>query len=46
MDLVMDGGYIDLARLITKKFRLEEINDVFDAMTKHQIKGRWVCAFE
>jgi Zn-dependent alcohol dehydrogenase len=45
IDLVLEGGYMDLGKLITKKFKLEEINDVFDAMTKHQIMGRWVCAF-
>ena len=46
MDLVMDGTYINLGRLITRKFRLNEIGDVFDAMTKREIIGRWVCAFE
>jgi S-(hydroxymethyl)glutathione dehydrogenase / alcohol dehydrogenase len=46
MDMIMDGDYIDLGKLITRKFRLEDINDVYDAMTKRQIIGRWVCAFE
>jgi S-(hydroxymethyl)glutathione dehydrogenase / alcohol dehydrogenase len=46
MDLVMSGGYIDLGKLITRKFKLEEITDVFNAMTKREIIGRWVCAFE
>jgi Zn-dependent alcohol dehydrogenase len=46
MDLVLDGGYANLGKLITKKFKLEDINDVFDAMGKRQIVGRWVCAFE
>jgi len=46
MDLVMDGSYIDLGKLITKKFKLDQINDVYDAMTKREIIGRWVCAFE
>ena len=46
MDLVMDGAYIDLGELITKKFNLDQINDVYNAMTKREIIGRWVCAFE
>ena len=46
MDLVMNGTYISLGKLMTKKFKLEEINDVFNAMTKREIVGRWVCAFE
>jgi Zn-dependent alcohol dehydrogenase len=46
MDLVMDGAYINLSKLITRKFSLDQISDVFDAMTKRQIIGRWVCAFE
>ena len=46
MDLVLNGGYIDLGKLISKKFKLEQINDVFDAMTKHRIIGRWVCAWD
>ena len=45
-DMVMDGRYINLSKLITKKFRLEQINDAFEAMTKRQIIGRWVCTFE
>jgi D-arabinose 1-dehydrogenase-like Zn-dependent alcohol dehydrogenase len=31
---------------VTKKFKLEEINDVADAMVKRQIHGRWVCAWD
>jgi Zn-dependent alcohol dehydrogenase len=42
----MDRRYIDLSKLITKKFRLEQINDAFKAMGKRQIIGRWVCTFE
>jgi S-(hydroxymethyl)glutathione dehydrogenase/alcohol dehydrogenase len=45
-EMVMTGDYIDLSNLISRKFKLEEINDVFEAMTKRQIIGRWVCAFE
>jgi S-(hydroxymethyl)glutathione dehydrogenase/alcohol dehydrogenase len=45
-DMVMNGNYINLDKLITKKFKLEELSDVFDAMGKHQIIGRWVCEFD
>jgi S-(hydroxymethyl)glutathione dehydrogenase/alcohol dehydrogenase len=37
---------LKLDKLITKKFKLEQINDVADAMYKRQIQGRWVCAFD
>lgn len=37
---------LKLDKLITKKFKLEEINDVAEAMEKRQIKGRWVCEFD
>jgi len=46
VDMIMNGNYISLDKLITKKFKLEEIGDVFDAMAKHQIIGRWVCEFD
>ena len=45
-DMIMEGRYISLNKLITKKFKLEQINDVFEAMTKRQIIGRWVCEFD
>ena len=35
--------FLKLDKLITKKFKLEQINDVADAMLKRQIHGRWVC---
>ncbi len=41
-DMAMRGDFI-LDRLITKKFKVEEINDVAEAMRKRQIIGRWVC---
>ncbi|MBN2038994.1 MAG: alcohol dehydrogenase catalytic domain-containing protein [Spirochaetes bacterium] len=44
-DLVMDKRYIDLDKLITKKFKLEELQSVHDAMREHKIHGRWVCEF-
>lgn len=46
VDMVMRGEYIDLGKLISKKFKVEQINDVFDAMAKRQIIGRWVCAWD
>ena len=46
IELVMNKRYIDLSKLITKKFRLEEINDAFEALGKRRIIGRWVCAFD
>jgi S-(hydroxymethyl)glutathione dehydrogenase/alcohol dehydrogenase len=45
VDMVARGDY-NLKRLITKKFGLQEINDVFDAMARRKIIGRWLCAFE
>ena len=35
-----------LDKLVTNKFKLEDINDVAEKMTKRQIRGRWVCAFD
>ncbi len=37
---------LKLDKLVTNKFKLEQINDVADAMYKRQIQGRWVCAFD
>lgn len=37
---------LKLDKLITKKFKLEDLNDVAEAMDKRQIRGRWVCAFD
>jgi S-(hydroxymethyl)glutathione dehydrogenase/alcohol dehydrogenase len=45
-DLIMNGRYIDLDKLISKKFTLVELNDVHQAMTERKIKGRWVCVFD
>ena len=43
-DMAMKGEFM-LDRLINKKFKLEQINDVVEAMKRHQIIGRWVCEF-
>jgi S-(hydroxymethyl)glutathione dehydrogenase/alcohol dehydrogenase len=37
---------LKLDKLISKKFKLDQINDVADAMVKRQIRGRWVCAWD
>ncbi len=37
---------LKLDKLISKKFKLDQINDVADAMVKRQIQGRWVCAWD
>ena len=44
-DLVLRGQH-QMDQLITKTFKLEEINEVADAMRKHQIVGRWVCEWD
>lgn len=46
VDLIMEGRYIDIGKLITKKFKLEQINEVFNTMAKNKIIGRWVCEFD
>ena len=46
---LFDGDHAkvrQLDKLITKKFKLEEINDVADAMVKRRINGRWVCELD
>jgi S-(hydroxymethyl)glutathione dehydrogenase/alcohol dehydrogenase len=37
---------LKLDKLVTGKFKLEQINDVADKMLKRQIRGRWVCAWD
>jgi Zn-dependent alcohol dehydrogenase len=39
-------GDLLLDKLITKKFKIEEINDVAESMDKRQIIGRWVCEWD
>jgi S-(hydroxymethyl)glutathione dehydrogenase/alcohol dehydrogenase len=46
VDRAMKGDYIDLGRLISHKFKIEEINDVYEAMHKREIIGRWVCEWD
>lgn len=44
VDLAMKG-ILKTDRLVTRKFRLADINDVAEAMIKRRITGRWVCEF-
>jgi S-(hydroxymethyl)glutathione dehydrogenase/alcohol dehydrogenase len=37
---------LKLDKLVTNKFKLDDINDVAEKMLKRQIRGRWVCAWE
>ncbi len=37
---------LKLDKLVTNKFKLEDINDVADKLHKRQIRGRWVCAWD
>jgi Zn-dependent alcohol dehydrogenase len=37
---------LKLDKLITHKFKLEDINDVADKMMKREIGGCWVCALD
>jgi S-(hydroxymethyl)glutathione dehydrogenase/alcohol dehydrogenase len=46
MRMIMKGEYYDLGKLITGRFKLDQIQDVYDAMTRREIVGRWVCQFD
>jgi S-(hydroxymethyl)glutathione dehydrogenase/alcohol dehydrogenase len=37
---------LKLDKLVTNKFKMEQINDVAEKMHKRQIMGRWVMAFD
>lgn len=37
---------LKLDKLVTNKFKLEQVNDVADQMVKRQIRGRWVLAWD
>jgi D-arabinose 1-dehydrogenase-like Zn-dependent alcohol dehydrogenase len=43
--MVMRGEH-RLDKLISKKFKIEEINDVAEAMRRREIIGRWVCEWD
>lgn len=40
---MMESGELKLEHLVTKRFKVEELNDVIDAMENNAIEGRWVC---
>ena len=44
-DMAMRGDLL-LEKLITKFFKVNEINDVAERMRQRQITGRWVCKWE
>jgi hypothetical protein len=44
--MTMRKDILKLDKLIPKKFKVEQFNDVIDAMLKKQIRGRWICAWE
>lgn len=44
-DMAVKGDLL-LDKLITKKFKIKEINDVVEAMKKREIQGRWVCEWD
>jgi Zn-dependent alcohol dehydrogenase len=37
---------LKLDKLVTNKFKLEDINEVAEKLHKRQIRGRWVCAWD
>jgi len=37
---------LKLDKLVTNKFRVEDINNVADKMHKRQLRGRWVCVWD
>ena len=45
-DMLMRKDILKLDKLITRKFKVEQINDAVEAMVKKQIKGRWICAWD
>jgi hypothetical protein len=46
MDMIVKGEYTSAAKPVGKKFRLEEINDVHEAMANHELIGRGACEFD
>ena len=39
-------GELPMDKLISRKFRIEEINEAVEAMKKNAIVGRWVCEWD
>lgn len=46
VEMAVEKDLMKLDKLITHKFKVEQLNDVADAMKKRQIIGRWICAWE
>jgi Zn-dependent alcohol dehydrogenase len=44
-DMALQGD-LKLDRLIGKVFRIEEINDVVEAIKERRVIGRWICAWD
>ena len=44
-DMAVRGDF-KLDRLIGRRFKIEEINEVVEAMKKREIIGRWLCSWE
>jgi S-(hydroxymethyl)glutathione dehydrogenase / alcohol dehydrogenase len=40
---MISKGFFPIGKLVTNKFRIEDINNALEAMTKREIIGRWVC---
>jgi Zn-dependent alcohol dehydrogenase len=45
IDLALKSD-LKLDKLVTKKFKLEEINEVAEKMVRREIHGRWVCEWD
>jgi Zn-dependent alcohol dehydrogenase len=43
-DMIMDGRY-NLTKLITRRFKLDEINEAYQATKERKTIGRWICEF-
>lgn len=44
-NMIMDGKY-NVAKLISRRFKLDQINEAYEATAKRQTIGRWVCEFD
>jgi len=40
------GEYMDLNKLISHKFKIDDINEVYKAMAERKIIGRWLCEWD
>jgi S-(hydroxymethyl)glutathione dehydrogenase/alcohol dehydrogenase len=44
-DMIMEGRY-NLKKLISRRFKLDEINEAYQATKERKTIGRWVCVFD